>query len=560
MTQALRQELTDLLDGYRQNLASSEFLFRRGEELERLGRVGDALTAYNLASNANGERYRALARERLTTAEANLSSELVRQIITATEQGDAAGTFDVLDNLAITVERALTNAPGEHWRSLSLPLTITLSNVDEQLEVTVDDDAPQQFSAPATNSGGAWHTTIRYPVDGSVTVTVQRRGHHTFSQRFSRADRLLAIKPQLERGPSWTINLGDRPTTTIVCSGRQALVTTSDSRIHFIDVTTGHKASVAHDPVHNFNAAPLMLDGTAYVAIGGQIHAADLATHSRLWSFPPATDLDAPSLGSQGMWVQEHDLIPGQHQIFTSAQDPGDFEANQLMTLAVAGGEIAVYPASKLPGPPSAPMMACDGLLFVPCGKLLVAYDTTASGPQSAPREVFRVSTSGTIHQRPLAANVGGIPAVLLTDDRGAVVAIDRRLDRPSERRVLTAWTFDSGSCTIAADGDEAYVLDLSTGTVAALDLSGTNTGLRWQSAPERGPHHALGPIALTTSGVHLVDPAGSLISLSRHDGHRLWLAKLGGQPVAGVTGSGDSLLIPLNDGRVVCFDSGSSK
>lgn len=561
LTEAVRAELDARLQRWERDLASSEFLFRKAEELECTDHAQQARSVYLRAMQAEGDFYRDEARKKLVALEDSIAADKRDSIATAVEQEDADQIFTLLDDLRHLVDVAHGTRPGKELAAVQLPLALTLDH--PAVTVTVDDgDRRRTITAPEAATD-RWRIDLTYPATGGLEVRAARVGFDPVDLRVTAADRRTAISVELERGPLWQADLRSTPVTTPQIGGGFVLVATTDSKVHFVSRDTGSSSMLPYDPIHNFRHPPRVHVGTAFLTLGGQIHAADIATRSRLWSWPDQSAIDAPAIGRYGLWVQEHELIPGQQQLFAGAQPPGGLDTGSVVTLAIDQRtlELERYPDTPVQRAISGPPVVAHSVLYLPAGRHILAFDSTSASRRQGLDLLYEFPMRAEIALRPVATEVDGAPAVLVTDDTGTVFALDADPRVGNESRIRMQWTLKSAAAAspvIGPEGDTAYVSTGEIGGVTALNLDRPKGGPRRWRFPRDGQIGSVpGAPAVGRNGIYVADATGIIYCLDRDTGRELWRTDLQSGIVTGVAAADGRIYVGTRSGMLLCFEEG---
>jgi tetratricopeptide (TPR) repeat protein len=561
LTPAVRAELVTERAARSDDLNSAEFLFRKGEELERSDRATDARRVYERAMAAKGDFYRDEARKKLVALEDAIAAEKKSNISTAIKQEDSDQIFALLDDLRLLAEKAHGTRPAKEYESILLPLALTLDH--PTVAVTINDGQREQTVIAPTDATGPWRVDLTYPATGGLTVTARRSGFHDQELHITAGDRRTTAALVMQRGHLWQTDLRSAPVTTPQIGGSYILVCTADSKLHFVSRENGGASPQPYDPVHSFTQPPFIHQNTAYVALGGQIHATDTATRSRLWAWPDQADIDSPSLGRFGLWVQEHELIPGQHQLFAGAQPPGGLESGTVVTMAIDQRtlELEPYPDTPLSWAVTGPPLVFGSVLYIPAGRHIVAFDGTSASRRQPLTKLYEYRMRSEVELRPVSAEVAKTPAILITDASGTVIAIDADPYAPSETRTLMSWNLAApaaASPVVDPNGRTAYVSQTEIGGVTALVLDRPQErSVRWRFPSEGQIGSIPGPPAVGKNGIYVADANGILYCIDRETGKERWKADLQSGVVTGVAAADGRIYVGTRNGMLMCFEEG---
>lgn len=561
LTPGVRQELNEKLENWRGLARNAEFLFRRAEALERQGRTQQALDIFARAMRGEGERFRDLARAHLIELERRTANDRREAIATAIEQQDSQQIFRLLDDLRRLAENAHSQEVSRAPQLVRLPFLLTVGHHRSVITVRHEDGTTDTYRA-AEDIRGPWTLRLEYPATGRLMIEASRSGFSTQRMQVAAVDRRIAGRLELSRGPLRQIDLSGRAATDLLREGQHLLVGTAAPMLDLIDLATGTRSSVTLDEqVASFSVPPLIFRNRAYIPLGGRIHAIDLITKGVLWSWPSNLDMASPNLARSGIWVQDHELIQGQYQIFAGASDPSGIGSGRLLSMVVENEQIASYPPSPLDHPVTAPMISLGGVLAVPAGPNLIFFDVT-SGSRTRPlRQIGRFRSRGEITVRPVACRIGGRSVLLVADATGFVVAIDPDPGLSDDDRTIMAWTLDgrpSAPPVLSPDGRSAYLALAERGQVVALDLQHSQSAqLRWRFPPQGRLGAIPGRVAIGERGLYAADATGILVSIAADSGQERWRVDMGSPAASGVLAHGGRIYVATHGGHMLCFEEG---
>ncbi|MBA2481010.1 MAG: PQQ-binding-like beta-propeller repeat protein [Planctomycetes bacterium] len=290
--------------------------------------------------------------------------------------------------------------------------------------------------------------------------------------------------------------------------------------------------------------------------LGDHVFAVDVNSRIVQWSWPENANAAANRLTGQ-IWVQEHEIKPGQLLVFAAT-----FKAGLVVLEVDPSGRAKPYPrlegSADITGAPFVDHLAGGALLYVPAGNNLMVFDISSITEVSAPRRLYSVTTQGDIIGRPVKSVVAGRPAILLSDMTGLIMAIDADPRVPDTKRILGSWPINGTQPTTPVCKNEksvAYV-SVAEGRVMALDLSHPGQ-LLWRF-PLQGALGAIaGSPAIGSNGVYVADANGVLRCLDPQTGSERWKADLGSPAVGGPIAKDGRVFVPLKTGHLVCFEEG---
>ena len=532
---------------------NAQQLFDRATKIEQTGDLRAAIIAYRRAVSGEGEQYASLAKDHLRQLELTYAKQVGQSLLDSAAKGDDTKAFVAYDELL----RLSNDSAGDNVKTwlaaFDLPYTL---QVDHQRTVlTVRRSSGEvQVRAPAGTTG-LWQYRLTYRHGESLMVTANRSGFTPQSGTIAASNHRVTGAVTLVRGPRWRSDLTGPATTPPVIAMGQVLVGTGKATLEVIDPRQGASRPVTFpDTVAEFRSAPFVFQDRAYVVIEDTLYAVDLATRTRLWSWPNDGTQQHRLTGA--LWVQEHDLIQGTHLIIAGSLREGVVAAG-----ADATNRIAVYPRAsegELSGQPFADHVDNHTIVYLPLGNELAVLDYTEITEKSPPKRLFALRTRGDIVGRPVKTLVGATkrPAVLVGDTSGLVIAVDADPNTADTKRAIGTWPIDGTQpATAAIEARTAYVT-VTEGRLYALDLD--NPGqIRWKF-PTQGSFGAQpGDAAIGRKGVYVVSVTGILICVDRTTGRERWRCDLGGPAIGGIACAGGMVFVALRSGQLCGFDEG---
>lgn len=557
----IRKDLTQDQVKWEAALRSAKALGERAAAIEASGDQLGALVAWRRAADpaADGDGDRATAANRLVALERSLAADLERLAKGAAARGDAVATFSAIDRLQALAKDARGTGPKEVLGALAIPFTIELDSRQVVIALQRPGKPVEVVRAPPGTTG-SWRHVVAWAVTETVNVAVARTGFAQQNFAITAAARRVAAQVVLVRGPRWRADLGSIPVAPPWASPAGVLMGTNRATLEVIDPQQGVSRPVGFsDTVAELSAQPVLFNGRAYVVIDDRIHAVDLAGRARVWTWPASGGPAERQHLLGAMAVQEHELIQGQILVIAAAAR-GD-----ILVLAVdPAGRITTYPSLHLPTEVSGQLVTdhddpSRSILYVPAGAALAAYDLTAVTESNPPQGLFTVRTRGDLLGIPRKVTIAGVRSLLLADNSGLLVAIDKRVATPDAKRIVASWPLDgTGPSTpvVSDDGASAWVT-LTEGRVQCVDL--TKPGqTRWR-APAKGVGFGalVGAPALGRRGLYVVDANGMIHCLDPQTGAERWKADLGGTPAGGPLALDGRVLVGVKNGQAVCFEEG---
>jgi|GEM_PF-3559447 len=537
------------------SMGSAQDLYRRAERLENLGRKTEAMAGYLRAANADGESYRARAKERLVAVETGFADELVVRMDEAFARGDDETAFTALAQLRILGKQATSEAVRNRVAATTLPFRLAVDSRHADVAIRRPGSADQIIKPPA-GTKGPWQHQVHYGLDQEVTVVVRRPGFTSETVRITADGKHSRQEIRLRRGPLWQTDLQAIPTTNPVASGTAILLGTSRSTLEIIDGNLGGARPVNFpDSVSPVVSTPFVFKKQAFLILDDRVQCVDIDTRTVQWTWPTSQDLEQPQLAPQGLWVQEHELIQGRIQIFAGTQ------SGRLVSLGAAGTSVTAYPSvaldgNGLTGSPAVVRERLTSTLYVPAGPKILTFDATSASERSAPRPLYSLNTRSEVIGRPVAALVAKQPGVLITDASGVVVALSA--DPTSTTRTLGSWSLEGTPAAGAVphpDGTVAYVA-VNEGRVILLDLAVPGRLIGRFPAQGSLGYLPAAPV-IGRNGIYVADANGILSCIHPHTGELQWKADLGSPVANGILALNGRIFIPTRGGSLLCFEEG---
>lgn len=565
----LRDELAAQRADWNLKVHSAESLYERAQHIEEGGNKRDALIAYRLASQGQGQAYVDRARARALALELDLAHELGRSARLASQQGDDTATFDAMDRLAALVKESSSPEVADFVENLELDFTVLC---DDPHIVLVARRATGEESRITASPGthGSWRQVVPFRAGESLQVQAQRVGFAPESFTIGIGTRHTHQTISLKRGPRWRIELSGTPTTRPISAGQLLLVGTDKASIEMVDPVTA-----ADRPWHldsnlanltDFTIPPVVFQDHAYVVLAEHLLSIDLGSRTTAWRYPVSENDGVRFSGS--LLIQEHEIQAGKLLIVAPVLKEG------VELLEVDGqGTVTAYPrlAPKIdvtgepfidhyPPPPSQPTRST---LYLPCQTGLQVYDVTSVTSDSPPRFLYEVPSKGDLLGRPVRTRFQGQWVVLVADRTGSILAV---ADDPNlGGQVLKSWVLDGTDPTapVLDNRGVGYVL-VSNGHLIAIDFASTGMPL-WQFPAVGQP--GLGPVpglpAFGRLGIYCADQHGVLHCVDARTGSERWQAPVSTAPgqaaVGGVLAQDGRVIVPMRAGvgQLVCFDEG---
>jgi outer membrane protein assembly factor BamB/Tfp pilus assembly protein PilF len=555
LPKSIAGEIAAVAADWNAKIESAKDLFERAERFEQSGRRREALEAFARAAKGKGEQYVARARERLAALEVDFAKDTAQAALKAFERGEDKQAFALLDELKGQGQRASSKGVSDYAARLELPFTVKVDSHLATLVIKRQGLAEQTVHAPP-GTRGPWSHRLTYLPGDSVAVEARRPGFTTQTLPISFQGRRSQAAIVLARGPLWQTDLGAVPVTAPVPTAKFVLVGTNKGTLEVVDTGLGSSRPVVFPAtVDEFKAPPLVFQNLAYVVLENRLHVIDIATHNELWKYP-AGDQDSPLRLTGSLWVQEHELIPGQVLVFLGAAK------GEVLTYSVDGRKLIVYPKTALPGELSGALVGDQyepnhTILYAPAGNQLCAFDTTGATEKSSPTALYNLRTRGEVIGRLVRSTAAGRPALLAIDNSGLLVAIDANPGVPDLQRAFASWAIDGTGTGIACQPGRAVAyVGIGEGRVVAADLAKPGQ-LAWRF-PAQGSIGALNaPPVIGLHGIYVADAAGILHCIDAQNGAERWRAELGSPASAGILASDGRIYVPTRGGMLACFEEG---
>lgn len=549
----LRTRLTEQQVEWAAATKNAQQLFDRAAKIEQAGDLRAAVTAYRRAGAGDGEQFATLAKDHLRQLELTYAGVIGKQVQEFAIKGDDNKAFAAYDEVVRISNESASDGVKAWLSAFDIPYTLQIDHPGTILSVRRNGNETI-VRAPAGTTG-IWQHRLTYHPGESIAVTASRPGFSAQTGTIAAGNRRATGAVQLQRGPRWRTDLTGPATTTPVIAMGQVLVGTGKATLEVVDPRQGASRPVGFpDTVAEFRSTPYVFQDRAYVVIEDTLYAIDLATRTRLWSWPGDGGPTHRLTGA--LWVQEHDLIQGTILIVAGSAKEGVVTAG-----ADANGRVAAYPRAtegELTGQPFADHIANHTIVYLPMGNELVVLDNTAVTEQSAPQRLYTLHTRGDLVGRPTMANVGAAkrPALLVGDSSGLVIAVDGDPNTVDTKRVIGTWPIDGTQpATPAVDGRTAYIT-VAEGRLQALDLD-TPGQIRWKFPTQGSFGTAPGEPAVGRKGVYVVSGTGVLMCIDRTSGKERWRCDLGAPAVSGVAAAGGMVFVALRNGQLCGFDEG---
>lgn len=569
LTGTIRADLQALLEEMLRKNSSAEFHYRTALELIIQERYDDAMDELRVAMDSEGDHFKEEARKKLIELENKVMEILITRIDEFAVRGDAEHTFAKIAELEKLSKIATSPQVQQALDRVQLPFTMTVDHHGVGIAVTYrpDSQAPTTSTHRAPEgTTGPWRLKIHYQANESVQVTASRPGFTDKRTLVTAEDKRLTGDITLNRGALWQRALDGRPTTRPITSDKLILVCTDRNNLVIIDTGLGTMNTVAFgNSVDTITTPPFIDDnaGVAYVSVSGQIHAVQIGSRRKLWSWPPAEDLQMPSLGRNGVWVQDNKNINGKKQLFTGTSENDSVRQPTLIHLAIDGEGYQQMPPTPLNQPVTGAPLGYSGneLLFVPTAAGILALDATSGDLRSPLTTISRFPLKGEIHARPLPATVHGKPSLLVADQRNAIVALDMESVGDKEMRSLAMWPLSGSPLGQPAyDGTHgtAYIALAGTGAMEAINLKDDDREpLLWRFPAEGRVGELLGQPAIGDRGIYITDSLGMLYCVGR-DGSERWKVDLGSAASTAVLARNGKIYLGTTAGDLLCFEEGS--
>lgn len=557
----LRQQLRV----WRQNLASSAWLYERGRELERASKVDRALMVYRRAMDtADGDdTSQGRARAALIELERRKAEAKLAALQAAIKDHDRPRIFDLLSELEGLLEQFIAPDVKQMLDTVELPYTVVVD--DDATRITVErPEAGTKVDYEAeADTDGSWSFTLAYKPGETVVVRASRTGFR--DERLSiRAERKqIEGKVELTRAPKWQRDLGARAVVPPVAIGNKVAVLTEKPELKLIDTDKGNVTTVMFPNVMRRFEAPIFVrSGVGYMAIAGQLYAVDLRTGKRKWHYPEKTDFGSDDLGTSGIWVQQHPQKLDELLVYTGTQKQIGLGGGAVVALGIRDNQPTPYEPTAVRWSITGAPIAHRNVLYVPAGTHVLTFVADSVGLRSPLEERYTHQVAGEILCAPFPARVGDRDAVLITDSTGWVVALDADPGVSARDRVITTWVLGEGSGarftpTYDPDARRAYVALADKGRIMALDLSNTEGRIAWTFPADAGSLGALpGPPAIGRLGIYSVNEKGDLYCIDAASGEKRWSLPLNITTTAGLIAHDGSIFVPAK-ASLLCFEEG---
>jgi tetratricopeptide (TPR) repeat protein len=535
---------------------SAQRLYERAQKIESGGSKKEALAAYRRAAAGEGLQWIDKSRARVLAIELDIAHDIGRHAQDAAQRGDDQQTFGLVDELAALAKDASSHEVVDYLATLELPFTVQVDNHHVQLVIKRQGDE-QRVSAP-NGKRGSWSQRVAYRLGETVAIEASRPGFSTQTFTVSVQARKTQGTISLSRGPRWRVDLIGTATTKPILANQLVLVGTDKGSIEMVDPVLGADRSVKFpDNIAAFAVAPFVFQERAYAVLADQVFALDLNSRALPWCWPTNPSAITDRLNGH-VWVQEHEIKPGQLLVFAPT-----IKSGMLMIEIDPSGAAKVYPRlapeSDITGAPFVDHPLPDtSLLYVLAGNSLIAYDISSATEVSAPAKAFTVDSRGDLIGKPVKARVMDRNALLISDTSGAVLAVDCDPRVPAVRRQVGAWPVDgtSPSTPVCVTGQPVAYVSVAEGRVIALDLAHPGQ-LLWRFPLQGGIGTIAGSPAIGSRGVYAADSKGLLHCLDPLTGTERWKADIGGAAVGGILANDGRIFVPTKSGQLVCFDEG---
>lgn len=553
---SLRDDLVKRQGEWSTATRSAQVLFERAQRIESGGASKrEALVAFRRAAKGEGQQWIDNARTRVLAIEMDIAREIGRLAQGAAQRGDDQQTFACVDELATLAQEASSRELRDYLGSLELPFTLQVDNHHVQLTVKRQGSDEQRVTAPS-GKRGSWSHRVAYRLGETVSVEAMRAGFAPQQLKIDVGRRKTQDAVTLARGPRWRKPLSGAAATRPLVAKQLVLIATDKTTIDVIDPALGVAQTVRFkNSIENFQVPPTVFQDRGYAVLGDRIFAFDITTRSLLGQWPDEQDGEADRLTGH-LWVQEHEIKPGQLLLFAPTVKAG----LQLVEIEPSGRARRyprVAPDADITGAPFVDHPMPDtSLLYLPAGNTLKVYDVGSVTEVSPPRLLYDVQARGDLIGRPVKAKVGTRELLLMADMAGQVLGVECDPRVPEARR-RTGWILEgtSPSTPVLLTGQPVAVVSVVEGRVYALDLAHQNQ-LLW-SFPTQGRLTGIagGPV-VGQRGVYVAD-AKSLHCLDPLTGGPRWKAELPSPAVGGIVAHEGRLFVPVKSGELVCFEEG---
>ncbi|MBA3707656.1 MAG: DUF4388 domain-containing protein [Planctomycetes bacterium] len=553
---SIREELGQRQVEWTSAIKSAQKMYERAQRIEQLGAKGEALAAYRRAGGAEGENWVSKARERVQAIELDIAHEKGKLAQVAAARGDDQQTFTLVDELMALAKDASSHDVSDYLATLDLPFTLQVDNHHVSLTLKHPGASDQQVAAP-NGVRGSWNYRLFYHVGESVTVQATRAGFAPQVYNVGMQNRKTQGPVNLVRGARWRTQLGGVATSSPMIAGKIAIVPTDRSTLEVVDPVLGsNHGIVLPNNMAQFPAAPFFYQDHAYAVLGDHVYSTDINSRVVNWNWPKDVNAAGDRLTGH-LWVQEHEIKPGQLLVFAGTDKKG------LVILEVdASGNAKPYPRLEgnldITGAPYVDHVAGGAVLYVQARNNLIAYDISSITEVSPPHRLYTISTSGDLMGRLVKTTVNGREGLLLSDMSGVVMAIDADPRVPETRRILGSWPIIGTNPTVPVclpNKSVAYIA-VSEGRVVALDLSHPHQNL-WQFPVQGAIAGIIGGPVVGDRGIYVADAHGILRCLDPQTGGERWKTDLGSPAVGGLMAQDGRVYVPVATGHLICFDEG---
>ncbi len=305
----LQNQIETERSGWLQDSRNGPKLFLRAQHIEANGSKDDALAAYRLAAQGEGQVDQ--ARARVLALELDMAHALGHDAQNAAQHGDDALTFTSLDKLQLLAKQAASHEVSDFLTSLELPSNLALAVARDLLLVKSSLGGQTRLAGPS-GLRGPWTRQIIYHVGEVLTIEVSRQGFSSQTLTVQASNHRTRSVVELVRGAHWRIDLSGMPTTRPVPAGPLVMVGTDKASIEVVDPATG-----ANRPWHlpsaipsltEFLIPPVLFQDHIYAVLAEHLFLIDV--NSRQTTFFP----DNPAQGSRysgPIALQEHEIIAG---------------------------------------------------------------------------------------------------------------------------------------------------------------------------------------------------------------------------------------------------------
>ncbi len=552
---SLREDYTRSMAEWSDASKSAQKLYERAQRYEQNGSKHEVLTAFRRAATGQGEQWADKARARVLSIELEMAHDLGKLAADAANRGDDQATFTQVDELATLAKEASGRTVGDYYATLELPFTLQMDSNRVQLSIKRPGAEESRVSAPA-GKRGSWSERITYRVNESVTVEASRPGFSPQKFSIDVKGRKTQAVVSLSRGWRWRTDLSGASATRPIVAQKLVLLGTDKGTLEMIDPVLGANREVKFpNNIAEFTVAPFVYQDRAYAVLDDHVFAVDLNSRVRLWQWPQS--LNAQDRLNGHLWVQEHEIKPGQLLVFAATIKAG----LQIIEVDPTGATRA-YPKlasdADITGAPFVDHPAGMSILYVPAGTSLIAYDISEITELSPPRKLYTLQSRGDLIGKLVKAKVADRDSLMVSDMSGVVMAFDCDRNVPDSKRVVAAWPIDgtSPSTPVLLPGQPVAFVSVAEGRIVAIDLAHPGQ-LLWRF-PAQGSLGTLpGSPAIGAHGVYIADGKGLLHCLDPLTGSERWKADVGGAAVGGVLAYDGRVFVPTKAGQLVCFEEG---